>query len=88
MALGAQVIAEAAHRLAERHGVLIALHTDHCHPKNLKPFMDPLIEVSEARVARGEPPSSTATCSTAPSSRSTRMSRFQSSTWSAWPPST
>ena len=47
MALGAQVIAEAARRLAERHGVLIALHTDHCHPKNLKPFMDPLIEVSE-----------------------------------------
>jgi len=56
MALGAQVIAEAAHRLAERHGVLIALHTDHCHPKNLKPFVDPLIEISEARVARGEPP--------------------------------
>ena len=56
MALGAQVIAEAAHRLAERHGVLIALHTDHCHPKNLKPFVDPLIEISEARAARGEPP--------------------------------
>ena len=56
MALGAQVLAEAAHRLAERHDVLIALHTDHCHPKNLEPFVDPLIEVSEARVARGEPP--------------------------------
>jgi fructose-bisphosphate aldolase class II len=56
MALGAQVLAEAAHRLAERYGVLIALHTDHCHPKNLKPFVDPLIEVSEARVARGERP--------------------------------
>jgi fructose-bisphosphate aldolase class II len=56
MALGAQVLAEAAHRLAERHDVLIALHTDHCHPKNLEPFVDPLIEVSEARVARGETP--------------------------------
>jgi len=56
MALGAQVIAEAAHRLAGRHGVLIALHTDHCHPKNLAPFLDPLIEISEARVASGEPP--------------------------------
>jgi hypothetical protein len=56
MALGAQVLAEAAHRLAERHDVLIALHTDHCHPKNLEPFVDPLIEASEARVARGEPP--------------------------------
>jgi fructose-bisphosphate aldolase class II len=56
MALGAQVIAEAAQRLAERHGVLIALHTDHCHPKNLAPFLDPLIGISEARAARGEPP--------------------------------
>jgi fructose-bisphosphate aldolase class II len=56
MALGAQVLAEAAHRLAERHDVLIALHTDHCHPKNLEPFVDPLIKVSEARAARGEPP--------------------------------
>jgi fructose-bisphosphate aldolase class II len=56
MALGAQVIAEAAHRLAERHGVWIALHTDHCHPKNLGPFMDPLIAASEERVGRGELP--------------------------------
>jgi len=53
MALGAQVLAEAAHRLAERHNVLIALHTDHCHPKNLAPFMDPLIVASEERVAKG-----------------------------------
>jgi fructose-bisphosphate aldolase class II len=56
MALGAQVLAEAARRLAERYGVLIALHTDHCHPKNLEPFLDPLIALSEERVARGEPP--------------------------------
>jgi fructose-bisphosphate aldolase class II len=56
MALGAQVLAEAAHRLAERFDVLIALHTDHCSPKNLKPFIDPLIEISEARAARGERP--------------------------------
>ena len=56
MALGAQVLAEAARRLAERYGVLIALHTDHCHPKNLEPFLDPLIALSEERVARREPP--------------------------------
>jgi fructose-bisphosphate aldolase, class II len=56
MALGAIVLAEAAHRLAEKHTVLIALHTDHCHPKNLGPFMDPLIEASEKRVAAGLPP--------------------------------
>jgi fructose-bisphosphate aldolase class II len=56
MALGAQVLAEAAHELAKRYDVLIALHTDHCHPKNLEPFMDPLIAISEERVARGEAP--------------------------------
>ena len=41
MSLGAEVIAEAAHTLAEKYDVLFALHTDHCHPKNLEPFMDP-----------------------------------------------
>ncbi len=56
MALGAQIIAEAAHRLADRYDVLIALHTDHCHPKNLVPFLDPLLDVSEARVAQGRVP--------------------------------
>ncbi len=56
MALGAQVLAEAAYRLAERHDVLIALHTDHCHPKNVDAFLEPLIRASEARVGRGEPP--------------------------------
>ncbi|MDJ0866832.1 MAG: class II fructose-bisphosphate aldolase [Myxococcota bacterium] len=55
MALGAQVLAEAAHRLAERHDVLVALHTDHCHPKNVEPFLEPLMRASEERVARGEP---------------------------------
>jgi fructose/tagatose bisphosphate aldolase len=86
MALGAHVLAEAAHRLAERYDVLIALHTDHCSPKILKPFVDPLIETSEAHAARD--PSSTATCSTDRSSRSARISRSRSGTWSASPPST
>ncbi len=56
MAYGAIVLAEAAHRLAEKYDVLIALHTDHCHPKNLEPFMDPLLEESEKRVANGQLP--------------------------------
>ncbi len=56
MALGAIVIAEAAHRLAEKCDVMIALHTDHCHPKNIAPFLDPLIEESERRVAAGQTP--------------------------------
>jgi fructose-bisphosphate aldolase class II len=56
MALGARVLAEAAHELAARYDVLIGLHTDHCHPKNLKGFIDPLIALSEERVARGQAP--------------------------------
>ena len=56
MALGARVLAEAARTLADRYDVLIALHTDHCHPKILEPFLDPLVAESEERVGRGEPP--------------------------------
>ena len=54
MALGAIVLAEAAHRLAERHNVLIALHTDHCHPKNVEKFLKPLIAATAARRAEGK----------------------------------
>ncbi|MGE3674386.1 MAG: class II fructose-bisphosphate aldolase [Polyangiaceae bacterium] len=53
MALGAEVLAEAAHKLADRYKVLFALHTDHCHPSNLKPFLDPLLEASKKRVSAG-----------------------------------
>ena len=56
MALGAEVLAEAAHVLAERYDVLFALHTDHCHPENLVPFLDPLLEASRKRVAAGKGP--------------------------------
>ncbi len=54
--LGSEILAEAAHKLAAEHNVLIALHTDHCHPKNLERFMDPLIEISKKRVAAGQAP--------------------------------
>ena len=56
MAMGAEMIARAAHRLADRYNILIVLHTDHCHPKNLVPFIDPLIAASRKRVANGEAP--------------------------------
>lgn len=56
MALGAIVLAEAAHTLAERYDVLMALHTDHCHPKNLQKFMRPLLDASKARKAAGKGP--------------------------------
>jgi fructose-bisphosphate aldolase, class II len=55
MVLGAIVLAEAAHRLAERHNVLIALHTDHCQPKKVDSFLRPLIAETARRRAVGLP---------------------------------
>jgi fructose-bisphosphate aldolase class II len=53
-AFGCIVLAEAAHRLAEKYDVLIGLHTDHCQPEKATGFLKPLIEASAARRARGE----------------------------------
>ena len=54
MALGAIVLAEAVHRLAERYDVLIGLHTDHCQPKVVDPFLRPLIAETAKRRAAGQ----------------------------------
>ena len=54
-ALGAVSIAEHVHRVADRHNVLVALHTDHCPPDAVDDFLIPLIEASEERVAQGRP---------------------------------
>ncbi len=54
MALGAIVLAEAAHRLAERYDVLVALHTDHCQPDKVESFLKPLIAATAARRAAGQ----------------------------------
>lgn len=51
--LGCIVLAEAAHRLAAKHNVLIALHTDHCPPKNIEDFLKPLIEETARRRRAG-----------------------------------
>lgn len=56
MALGAISIAQHVHLMATKYDVLIALHTDHCHPEYVDSFMKPLIEESEKRVAKGELP--------------------------------
>lgn len=56
MALGAISIAEHVHRMASKLNILIALHTDHCHPEHVQKFMLPLIEESEKRVEKGLPP--------------------------------
>ena len=50
---GVVVLAEAAHRLAEKYDVLIGLHTDHCQPKKVAPFLKPLIAETAARRAAG-----------------------------------
>ncbi len=54
MALGAIVLAEAVHTLAERYNILVALHTDHCHPKNVEKFLKPLIAATKARREAGK----------------------------------
>lgn len=56
MALGAISIAQHVHLMAKKYNVLIALHTDHCHPEHVEKFMLPLISESEKRVAKGEQP--------------------------------
>ena len=55
MVLGAIVLAEAAHRLAERYDIYIALHTDHCQPKKVDTFLRPLIAETARRRAAGLP---------------------------------
>ena len=55
-AFGAIVLAEAAHRLAEKYNVLVALHTDHCHPSAVDSFLKPLLQASRERIAEGKGP--------------------------------
>lgn len=54
MALGAIVLAEAVHTLAAKYDVLVALHTDHCHPKNVEKFLKPLIAATKSRREAGK----------------------------------
>ncbi len=55
-AFGAIVLAEATHTLAEKYDVLVALHTDHCHPDKVDGFLKPLFEASRKRKAEGKGP--------------------------------
>jgi len=54
-ALGAISLAQHVHLVAEKYNVLIALHTDHCHPAKVEPFLMPLIEETEKRLSKGLP---------------------------------
>jgi fructose-bisphosphate aldolase class II len=52
-ALGAICLAEYVHRVADRYPIYVALHTDHCAPKKVDPFLRPLIaETARRRAAR------------------------------------
>ncbi|MCB1231895.1 MAG: class II fructose-bisphosphate aldolase [Verrucomicrobiae bacterium] len=53
-AFGTIVLAEAAHRLAEQYDVMVALNTDHCQPEKAASFLDPLLEATAKRRAKGE----------------------------------
>lgn len=53
--LGAVVLAEAVHRLADRYDILVGLHTDHCQADKVAPFLKPLIEETSKRRAAGLP---------------------------------
>ena len=50
---GTLVLAEAAHRLAEKYDILIGLHTDHCQPKKVDGFLRPLIAATSERRTAG-----------------------------------
>jgi fructose-bisphosphate aldolase class II len=56
MVWGAEALAAYAHSIAEHYPVNIALHTDHCPQTHLDDYMRPLVDISLARVARGELP--------------------------------
>ncbi len=51
--LGSIVLAEATHRLAAKHNVFVAIHTDHCPPKNVDDFLKPLIAATAERRKAG-----------------------------------
>ncbi|MCA9071277.1 MAG: class II fructose-bisphosphate aldolase, partial [Planctomycetaceae bacterium] len=53
--LGAIVLADAVHTLAERYDVLIGLHTDHCQPGKVDSFLKPLIAETARRREAGQP---------------------------------
>src|ERR1700689_1353185 len=56
MVTGAVALAEFAHVVADKFGVNIALHTDHCPKDKLAGSMRPLVALSKERVQRGQEP--------------------------------
>ena len=55
MVLGSIMLAEQAHRVAEKYDFNIALHTDHCQTDKIDSFLKPLIEETAKRRVAGLP---------------------------------
>ncbi|MQA93391.1 MAG: class II fructose-bisphosphate aldolase [Streptosporangiales bacterium] len=56
MVTGAVAFAEFAGVVAEKYPVHVALHTDHCPKDKLDSFVNPLLAISQDRVAAGKQP--------------------------------
>jgi fructose-bisphosphate aldolase class II len=56
MVTGAVALAEFAHIIADRYPITVALHTDHCPKDKLGSYVNPLLAVSQKRVADGRNP--------------------------------
>ncbi len=56
MVAGAVALAEFAHSIAKSYDVNVALHTDHCAKEKLEGFVEPLLKISQERVANGQEP--------------------------------
>jgi len=56
MVTGAVALAEFAHVVADKYGITVALHTDHCPKDKLDGYVRPLIEISQERVNAGKNP--------------------------------
>jgi len=54
-AFGAIVLADAIRTLAQRYNILVAVHTDHCHPEKVDSFLKPLITETAKRRSQGLP---------------------------------
>ena len=56
MVAGAEALAEFAHSIARSYGINVALHTDHCAKEKLAGYVEPLLKISQERVAAGREP--------------------------------
>ncbi|WP_030898718.1 class II fructose-bisphosphate aldolase [Streptomyces sp. NRRL F-5126] len=56
MVTGAVALAEFAHVVAEKYGITVALHTDHCPKGKLDGYVRPLLDISAERVKAGRNP--------------------------------